>query len=97
MKKIGYKINKKNSKLYKKGLKIMNKDALLKRRLKTFLNENKGTHEKLNDPSLPKNWSITNNTKDKVRNISKKFIDTKDYQNYLRDLKKIKKESELFL
>ena len=40
MKKIGYKINKKNSKLYKKGLKIMNKDALLKRRLRTFLNEN---------------------------------------------------------
>ena len=97
MKKIGYKIYKKNSSLYKKGLSIMNRDPLLKKRLRIFLNENKGTHEKLNNPSQPKNWSVTNNTKDKTRNISKKFIDTKNYQNYLRDLKKIKTESQLYL
>ena len=97
MKKIGYKVYKKNPNLYKKGLRIMNRDTLLKKRLSIFLNKNKGTHEKLNDPSQPKNWGVTNNTKDKIRNISKKLIDTEDYQNYLRDLKKIKKESQLFL
>lgn len=97
MKKIGYKVYKKNPNLYKKGLRIMNRDTLLKKRLRIFLNKNRGTHEKLNDPSQPKNWGVTNNTKDKIRNISKKFIDTEDYKNYLRDLKKIKKESQLFL
>ena len=34
MKKIGYKVYKKNPNLYKKGLRIMNRDTLLKKRLR---------------------------------------------------------------
>ena len=38
------------------------------KRLKIFLTKNKGTHEKLNDPSKPKNWAVTDNTKRKFDN-----------------------------
>ena len=95
MKKIGYKVYKKNLNLYKKGLNIMRQDSLLKKRLKIFLTKNKGTHEKLNDPSKPKNWAVTDNTKRKIRNISTKFINSQDYKNYLKELKIIKEESKL--
>ena len=70
----------------------MRQDSLLKKRLKIFLTKNKGTHEKLNDPSKPKNWAVTDNTKRKIRNISTKFINSQDYKNYLKELKIIKEE-----
>ena len=37
-----------------KGLDLMSKDNLLKKRLQRFLKFNKGTDAKLNDPSNPK-------------------------------------------
>lgn len=87
MKKIGYKIFKRNPKLYKKGLAIMNRDALLKKRLKFLLTKNRGTHEKLNDPSNPLNWETG-------KTLRKKFFHTSGYTAYKNEIELVHRESK---
>ena len=79
-----------NTKLVKKGLEIIHQDALLRRNYKNFKKNKIGTDKRLNDPSNPKNWGAIDTSK----NISAKFIDTKDYKIYLKNLGKINQQSK---
>ena len=88
-KKLKYKIYKDDKKLIKKGIKILKSDKLLRKNLNNFLKKGVGADHRLNDPSKPENWAATDTSK----NISARFIDTKDYEIYKKELKKIKKNS----
>lgn len=86
----GYKLFQCNTKLVKKGLEIIQQDALLRRNYKNFKKNKVGTDKRLNDPSNPKNWGAIDTSK----NISAKFVDTKDYKIYLKNLGKINQQSK---
>ena len=87
MKKLGYKVSEKQTSFYKKGLKIISNDFLLRKRLKFFQRYNRATDEKLNNAKDPKNWAVS------VKNINKKFKDTPEYKSYIEEIKLINKES----
>ena len=92
LKKLNYKILKDNKKLIKKGIQILNSDKLLRKNFKNYLNKGVGVDKRLNDPTKPENWAAVDTSK----NISAKFIDTKDYKIYKKELKKIKISSIKF-
>jgi hypothetical protein len=87
MTKYGYKAIKvkKSDLIY--GLDKIKKDKLLNKFYLNYKKTGDGTHERLSDPSNPKNWSAT----DYSKNIKLKFIETPDYKKYMNELKKIKK------
>ena len=62
-------------------------DKLLNKFYLNYKKTGDGTHQRLSDPSNPKNWSAT----DYSKNIKLKFIETPDYKKYMNELKKIKK------
>ena len=84
MKKLSYKpiTNSKNILLVKKGIKNLNKNRLLRKRLNYFLSTGKGTDLKMNDPSDPKNWGSK-------YFANKKFVNDPDYQTFLTERKNI--------
>lgn len=88
MVKLGYKIYDKNFPLYKKGLNIMNKDLLLRKRLNFFLTNNRATDEKFNDVKDPKNWSANK------KNVRVKFKNTPEYKSYKKEIQLIHLESK---
>lgn len=90
LKKLNYQIIPVDKKYLKIGLNIIKKDKLLKKNLRIFKTSKKGTDKRLNDPTKPENWAAVDTSKD----ISARFIDTKDYNIYLRELRKIKKNSK---
>ena len=89
LKKLNYKSSKINNKLLKKGIKILNKDSFLKKRLKEFMTNNKGNAMSLNDPTNPKNWESR-------LKPGTKFIKSKEYPLYKKELKKIKIQAKKF-
>lgn len=89
---LGYKLIKYDKKLVKKGLEIIQNDNLLRKNYKNYMQNRSGTDKRLNDPSNPKNWGAVDTSK----NISAKFIDTKDYKIYIKSLQKIKQASKKF-
>jgi hypothetical protein len=82
MKKMGYKID--YSSYPKKGLFLMKQDNLLKKSLKRFLNYDKGTHAKHNDPADPRNWEAGETS-------GKKFVQSVAYKSYMKEIRKIRK------
>lgn len=87
LKKLKYNLIKTRKEDLAKGMKILSKDKLLKRNYKIFLNTGKGSNKFLHDPSNPKNWAA-NETES---NFKRKFIDTKDYEKFIKNSKKIEK------
>jgi len=87
LKKLNYEFIDCNQNLLSKGQKIIENDEILTESFLRFKKTNEGTNKLLNDPSKPENWSAT----DFSKNISAKFIDTEDYQNYISEMKKIQK------
>ncbi len=78
---IGYKpIANKNIKTIRKGLKKIESNPILSNRLKNFLEKNKGTDLRMNDPSKPENWGSRSNP-------TGRFINDKDYSKYKKNLK----------
>ena len=55
-----------------------------------FKKTNEGTDKRINDPSKPENWAAT----DKSKDMSARFIDTKDYQNYVNEMNIIDRKSK---
>lgn len=90
MKKLGYKPFYKKNALYKKGIKIIKSDKILKKRLKNLIQFNRGTDKKLNDAKNPKNWAVLD------KNSVKKFKDTHAYKYYLKEIKFINQESKKY-
>ena len=87
LKEFGYKkINIKN-KYLKEAYEVISEDKKLLKRIKNYKKNKKISSIKLRDPSNPKNWSATNYTK----YPNKMFIDTPDFEKYMKDFKKIKK------
>ena len=84
-----YKIIADDKQLIKKGINILNSDKLLKKNFKNFINNGIWVDQRLNDPTKPENWAATDTSK----NISAKFVDTKDYKIYKKELKRIYKNS----
>ena len=87
MKKMGYRI--KYKKFPEKGLDLMSKDNLLKKRLQRFLKFNKGTDAKLNDPSNPKNW-------ESGQTSGLKFVNSPEFTKYMREIRQIHQESKKY-
>ena len=85
LKRYNYKIFDYDKNLVQKGLKIMEKNPILKKNLKIFLKSGKGTHKKLSDPTNPKNWAA----KDLSKNPKLKFVETKDFNLYKAEKKKL--------
>ncbi len=85
MKKMGYKID--YSSYPKKGIFLMKQDNLLKKSLKRFLNYDKGTHAKHNDPSDPRNWEAGETS-------GKKFVQSAEYKRYMKEIRKIRKSAK---
>ena len=88
MKKYGYRILKvdKSDLIY--GLDQIRNDKILNKHYVNYKKTGNGTHDKLSDPSSPKNWSATDYSKD----IKLKFKDTPDYKRYIYHLEKIKQK-----
>ena len=81
MQDLGYTQYKKiNQKLINKGLKILNSDKILKKRLNNLIYYKMGTDRGMNDPSKPENWSSPKNPK-------KKFIKDKEYEHFKKEIK----------
>ena len=88
LKKLGYKSNKIDKDLLKKGIKILKTDKFLNRELRYFLKNNKGNKKSLNDPTDPKNWE--SRSKPGI-----KFIKSPEYKIYKRELSNIRSSSKL--
>lgn len=85
MKKLNYKLENLDKKELIKGMKILNKNNIIKKRFNFFEKNNKGTNLRMNDPSKPQNWSSH-------RNSLKKFVEDKEYYNYINEVKKYEQE-----
>jgi len=64
---------------------FLKSDKLLRKNLNNFLKKGVGADHRLNDPSKPENWAAT----DLSKNQKAKFIDTVDYENYIKELNEI--------
>ncbi|MAJ22850.1 MAG: hypothetical protein CBC24_03275 [Candidatus Pelagibacter sp. TMED64] len=84
---LGYEVETYSKSILQKGIDILNKNKLLKKNYEIYIKSGKGINSGLNDPSLAKNWSS-------LKNPKKKFIDTKEYAAFNKDLKKIIKKSK---
>jgi len=81
MSKMRYKINSSfNHENLKKGIKIIKKDKILKKRYQLLLKKNIGTDKRILNPKNPKTWEF------KIYS-SKKFSNTPIYKKYLEELK----------
>jgi hypothetical protein len=78
MKKLNYKLENLDKKELIKGVKILNKNNIIKKRFNFFKKSNKGTNLRMNDQSKPQNWSSQ-------KNNLKKFIRDKEYHNYINE------------
>ena len=87
MKILNYEFTKIDRKLLKKGLNILNNDPFLKKRYQEFVLNNQGNAMSLNDPTNPKNWESRTQA-------GVKFVKSKDYIIYKKELSKIKIESK---
>ena len=85
MKKLHYKLENLDKKEFIKGMKILNKNNIIKKRFNFFEKNNKGTNLRMNDPSKPQNWSSQ-------KNSLKKFVEDKEYYNYINEVKKYEQE-----
>lgn len=82
MRKMRYKVNSNfDHKELKKGIKIIKKVKLLKKRLQLLLRKNIGTDKRILNPKNPRTWEF------KIYS-SKKFSNTPVYKKYLEELKK---------
>ena len=90
LKLLNYEILDCNEKLLSKGLSIIENDETLLKNFNHFKKTNEGTDKRINDPSKPENWAAT----DKSKDMSARFIDTKDYQNYVNEMNIIDRKSK---
>ena len=81
MRKLNYEFENLDKKHLKEGMKKLNHNNLIKKRLRFFQKYNKGTNLRMNDPSKPENWSSQ-------KNSLKKFIYDKEYKNFMLEVKK---------
>ena len=95
LEKLNYEIIDCNVDLVKKGLDIIESDEILSQNFHHFQKTHQGTNKLLKDPSKPENWAATKVHGDKSKNIMDKFIDTNDYENYLKAFNKIQKNSKI--
>ena len=85
LKMLGYELVECNQKLLKKGLEILENSKTLKKNFLNFKKDNSGTNARSSDPTKPENWAAT----DLSKNQKAKFIDTVDYENYIKELNEI--------